>query len=67
MSEKDVNKKDSGAKKIKRGAIMTGVVIGMGATFIFSSVASLVSKGIESSKKKKAEKQSKNAEKQNKK
>lgn len=63
MSEKDVNKKDSGAKKIKRGAIMTGVVIGMGVTFIFSSVASLISKGIENGKKKKTEKQNKNAEK----
>lgn len=63
MSEKDFNKKDSSAKKIKRGAIMTGVVIGMGATFIFSSVASLISRGIENGKRKKTGKQDKTAEK----
>ena len=63
MSEKNSNKKDSNAKKIKRGAIMTGVVIGMGATFLFSSVASLISRGIESGKKKKAEKRGKTPEK----
>lgn len=63
MSEKNSNKKDSNAKKIKRGAIMTGVVIGMGASFLFSSVASLISRGIEKGQKKKTEKHGKSSEK----
>lgn len=52
------NKKDSGAKKIKRGAIMTGVVIGMGATFVLSTVINAFSKGAEKIKSKKEKEES---------
>mgnify|MGYP007076822439 FL=1 len=47
MSVKNKMKKESAQKKIKRGAIMAGVAVGMGATFILSSVISLFSKGAE--------------------
>ncbi len=50
MSENKNTKKiknDNGTKKIKRCAIMSGVVLGMGATFVLSSVLSLFSKGAE--------------------
>ena len=66
MPEKNENKKnktDSGARKIKRGAIMTGVVIGMGATFVLSSVISLFSKGAEKREQRKQKKTEKNSDK----
>ena len=61
MSVKNKMKKESAQKKIKRGAIMAGVAVGMGATFILSSVISLFSKGAErreERKKKTADKSS---------
>lgn len=60
VSQKNIDKRDSGSRKLKRGAIMTGVVIGMGATFVLSSVISLFSKGSEARSNRKAKKEKEN-------
>ncbi len=57
MSVKNKMKKESAQKKIKRGAIMAGVAVGMGATFILSSVISLFSKGAERREERKEKKE----------